>query len=442
MSKINLDRLFHHILKPALGCTEPVAVALASAAATQAAYGWTGVDRTPPDHSIAATSIRLIRVEVSKSIFKNSFAIAIPNAEGHKGLVMSAALGVFCDPGKALRVFEDLHPVHVEAAQQLVSENRIRVEVNERASEVYIKTDVETDVESGGCLIFGEHSSVACLWRNGTVVHGSPNCERAGETQEVDLQQLRAMSFRDVIGLLDRVPSSVIALLRETVSRNMNACRAGIARPMGIGAGYFSNGNGVPTDYSQYLSRLTAAGSDARMSGHPVEIMTSAGSGNQGITATIPIVVYASANFIGEDRMLRALALSHLVTMYLTMHLGYLSAFCGVAIKAGIGAACGLTCLMGGTADDIERTVKIMAATLTGMICDGAKAGCALKVSAAAEMATRAAELSMKKAELPDDNGIIGATADETIANLATLNRSMAPVDQDIIQIMLAKVPR
>jgi L-cysteine desulfidase len=176
------------------------------------------------------------------------------------------------------------------------------------------------------------------------------------------------------------------------------------------------------------------------MSGHPVEIMSSAGSGNQGIMATIPIVVYANTNLIDEQRMLKAVALSHLVTMYVTTYIGYLSALCGVAMKAGIGAACGLTYLMGGGVEDIERAVKIMAATLTGMICDGAKAGCALKVSSAADMATRAATLAIRKAEVPDDNGIVAPTAGETIQNLAKLNQSMRVVDQDIIRIMLGKI--
>jgi L-cysteine desulfidase len=125
--------------------------------------------------------------------------------------------------------------------------------------------------------------------------------------------------------------------------------------------------------------------------------------------------------------------------MYLTCYLGYLSALCGVAIKAGTGAACGLTYLMGGQSPEIERAVKIMAATLTGMICDGAKIGCALKVSSAADMALRAATLAMRKAEVPDDNGIVAATADETIRNLAQLNRSMGGLDEKIIEIMLSK---
>jgi L-cysteine desulfidase len=437
---MNLDRLFHQILKPALGCTEPVAVALASAAACQAAHGWTP-NAGQILHELSAKAIRSIRVEVSKSIFKNGFAIAIPNADGHKGLLMSAALGIFCDPGKQLRLFADLQPNHIALAERMVSENRVRVEVkNDAGSGVFIRTEVELEEGSGACLIYREHANISCLWRNGQVVEGDPDCEQHGQGDSVELEQLKSISFSDLLGLLNDLPESVITLLRETKAKNVNACQIGIGRPMGVGAGYFGAGSKGPRNYTQHLSTLAAAGSDVRMSGYPVEIMSSAGSGNQGITATIPIVVYANAHFIDDDRMLKALAFSHLVTMYLTMHIGYLSAFCGVAIKAGMGAACGLTYLMGGEEEDIDRTVKIMAATLTGMICDGAKAGCALKVSTAAEMATQAAVLSMNRAEIPDDNGIIGSNADETIANLASLNRSMEPVDRDIIQIMLAKV--
>ena len=172
---------------------------------------------------------------------------------------------------------------------------------------------------------------------------------------------------------------------------------------------------------------------------HRIECQSRAGSGNQGVTATIPVVAYARAHSIAEMPMLRAVALSHLVTMYLTCYLGYLSALCGVAIKAGTGAACGLTYLIGGETKEIERAVKIMAASLTGMICDGAKAGCALKVSTAADMALRAANMAMHEAEVPSDNGIVGGTADETIRHLAELNRSMGRLDEAIVEIMLSK---
>jgi L-cysteine desulfidase len=438
---VNLERLFHHILKPALGCTEPVAVALASAAATQAAFGWTPDSAEYQLSSISPESVRTIRVQVSRSVFKNSFAISIPNAAGHKGLLISAALGVFCDPRKSMRLFEDLQPDHVRGAEALAAMNRVRIEIADHApSEVYIRIEVELEHGTGSCMIRNEHSNLACLWQNGAVVHGNSAIEEAAQEYPEEIEELKALKFGELLGLVNELPETVLAFLKQTVEKNVNACKAGLSRPMGIGTGYFGTGNGEQGDFSRYISSMTAAGSDARMSGHPIEIMTSAGSGNQGIMATIPIVAYAKLRFVDEDRMLRAVALSNLVTMYVTSYVGYLSAFCGVAMKSGIGAACGLTYLMGGQAEDIERAVKIMAATLTGMICDGAKAGCALKVSISADMATRAAVLAMRKAEVPDDNGIVGPTADETIRHLVQLNHSMAAVDQNIIQIMLAKV--
>jgi len=436
-NKMNLDVLFRQILKPALGCTEPVAIALATAAAYQASGGWTPNESALSLHDPDVRKIRSLRVIVSRSIFKNAFAISIPNAEGHKGLPMSAALGLFCDPRKGLRLFEDLTPTHIQAAELLVAEKRVTVEVAEGVPEVYIRGEVAFEDE-GCAVIQGEHSNIACLWRSGVVVHGSAE-NNSAKNANILMSELKALSFSELITLVDELPASVIELLRNAVKMNEDACRAGLNRPMGIGTGFFGAGDGAVSVIHQ-LSSLTAAGSDARMSGYPVEIMTSAGSGNQGIMATIPIVIYAKARLIEEEKMLKGLALSHLVTMYLTCYLGYLSALCGVAIKAGIGAACGLTYLMGGGTDDIERAVKIMAATLTGMICDGAKAGCALKVSSAADMALRAATLAIRQAEVPDDNGIVAATADETISNLAKLTQSMGALDENIIEIMLSKI--
>lgn len=429
---MDLAKLFHQILKPALGCTEPVAVALASAAATRAAAGWL------PQQAGVATglplSVSALRAVMSRSVFKNGFAIALPNAEGHKGLHMAAALGRTCDPGKKLRLFEDVKPEDIRAAEAMVQQGQIHVEVVEDVPEVYIRVEADCGPHSGAALIRGEHAHIACLWRDGQIVYGSevdtPLAQDLGP-----IETLKPLSFAQVVELVEDLPISVIDLLRSTVAKNIDACESGLERPMGVGAGYFSNAENIV----QHISSLTAAGSDARMSGHPVEIMTSAGSGNQGVTATIPIVAYARAQQIDEDRMLKAVALSHLVTMYLTCYLGYLSALCGVAIKAGTGAACGLTYLMGGGTPEIERAVKIMAATLTGVICDGAKAGCALKVSTATDMALRAATLAMREAEVPRDNGIIGGTADETIRHLAELNRSMGKLDETIVEIMLSK---
>jgi L-cysteine desulfidase len=439
---MNLESLFHEILKPALGCTEPVAIALATAAAAQASAGWTPASPTLPAPALEASDVHEIRLEVSRNIFKNAFAILIPNSGGRKGIVMSAALGVFCDPRLGMDIFEKVNGEIIRAADSLVQARRIAVAIAANPpSEVYLDVEVEAAAHRGHCTIVGEHSKLACLKRDGALIHGAEVRGHETIARSADAAALKAMTVAQVMELVENLPEGVRSLLRETTEKNVAACKAGIARPMGIGAGYFGTTREAPATLSQYISSLTAAGSDARMAGYPVEIMTSAGSGNQGIIATIPIAAYARMHLLDEERYLQALALSHLMTMYLTAYVGYLSALCGVAIKAGIGAACGLTYAMGGGPEDVERAIKIMAATLTGMICDGAKAGCALKVSSAADTAMRAASLALQKAEVPDDNGIVAVTAEDTIRNLAELSRSMEVVDQKLIEIMLAKIP-
>jgi len=438
---MDIEALFHQILSPALGCTEPVAVALACSAAVQASAGWTPESRELPLPEVREADVHELRIRVSRNIFKNAFAVLIPNSEGHKGIVMAAGLGVFCDPRQQLGLFRDLNGGIIRAAESLVRSQRIQVSVAEDApSDLYIEVEAKLASGSGFCIIRDEHANIVCLKQAGEVIHGSAEMPPDRQRYAPEVIALKAMSLAEVVGLVEELPESVSALLRKVVEKNVQACKMGMTRPVGIGAGYFGTSTEALANFPQYISSFTAAGSDARMAGVAVEIMTSAGSGNQGIVATIPIVVYAQIHFVDEERMLRALALSHLVTMYITTYIGYLSALCGVAIKAGIGAACGVTYAMGGGVEDIERAIKIMAATLTGMICDGAKIGCALKVSSAADMAVRAATLAMRTAEVPDDNGIVAPTAEQTIRNLAELSRSMEPVDQKIIQIMLAKI--
>ena len=433
---MNITKLFHQILKPALGCTEPVAVALASSAAFHAAFGWRpdlGCDVITPQVLDAPR----ISVRVSRSVFKNGFAVAIPNSRGHKGLAISAALGVFCDPKKSLRVFEDLIPMHVQIAEEWVRDNCVAIAVADvPPSDVYIQAEVRVGSKTGMCTIRGEHSNIASLCSNGEEVYCLEPTMAANSNQDFT-SELKTLSFDQLLAMVEALPDAAFQLIRDTVEMNIAACDAALEHPMGIGTGFF--GATAKLNQAQQMASMTAAGSDARMSGHPVHIMTSAGSGNQGVMATIPIVIYGRSEAVEETRMLKGVALAHLVTMYVTMHVGYLSAFCGVAIKAGIGTACGLTYVMGGGLTEIGLAVKMMAATVTGMICDGAKAGCALKVGGTSDMAVRAATLAMNHAEVPYDNGIVGRTPEETVRHLAELGASMEPVDRKIVEIMLSK---
>lgn len=442
---MDLEKLFPRILKPALGCTEPVAVGLAVAAAVRAAAGGGPGGKTayvPP----AGERLKAIRVRVNRNVFKNAFSILIPNAEGHKGIVMAAALGALCDPALDLQLFRALGHEHITSALHLMDEDRVKVDLAENVDtdlfiEAAVSLALDDGVHEGECLIRDRHSNIVRLARDGseTFRRDTPG-ETAEPEEDPGFAELYALRFADIPPLARNLPESVRDLLRRTIELNTVACEAGLAQPLGLGAGFFGLSAGEGDRHTPDVASLTAAGSDARMSGFPVEVMSSAGSGNQGIIATVPVAAFARAHGLPENTLLEAVALSHLVTMHLALHVGYLSALCGVAVKAGIGAACGLVRLMGGTVEDMERAVKIMVATLSGMICDGAKAGCALKVSSSADMALRSAQLALRKMEVPDDNGIVAPTADETIRNLAALGKSMETADDKILAIMQSKL--
>lgn len=442
---IDLERLFHKILRPALGCTEPAAVAYAAAAASRAAGGWTPDWSGPDFPPVLPEHLRRVQVTVNRNIFKNSFSVVIPNTEGRKGILTAAALGPFCDPGLKLGLFSVLNAGLVAAADRLIAERAVQVEVaREDPTGIFIDALVTLEtgqgLQTGRCIIRGDHSAIVLLHRDGRMTYQRPGAEMTGQPPDPDLAGLKAMGLAEVVSLVENLPESVLDLIRKTIAMNTRAYQTALEQPLGIGAGFYRFGCLESEDVFCSVALLAAAGSDARMSGYPVEVMSSAGSGNQGITATIPVAEFARRQGISESRMLRAVALSHLVTMYLTQYIGYLSALCGVAIKAGIGAACGAAYALGGDAGDVERALKVMAATLTGMICDGAKAGCALKVGTTADMAIRAAILATKNVEVPDDNGIVARTPEETIMNLAKLGTAMEMVDQQILEIMKQKM--
>jgi len=442
---MNMERLFHNILKPTLGCTEPVAIALAVSAAGQATAGWYPDGEPLPLVGIPVSAVESVTLRVNKNVFKNCFSIYIPNTQGHKGIQMAAALGIFCDPRRQLEVFSDITPEHTRQAQALIQSGVVRVEVvSAPYTDLFIEADVvivsDAGPVRGSCRIQDQHTKFSLIRRNEQELFRLEGLSESPEEPDDDQKELMKMDIADLLTLVSHLPAPVHDLIHKTIDMNRKASDVGLLEPMGLGTGYYESVE--KGDLITYLASVAAAGSDARMSGYTVEVMSSAGSGNQGIIATMPIVAYAERAGLDEDTMIRAVALSHLVTMYITLYVGYLSALCGVAIKAGIGAACGVAYAMGGRGEEIGRAVKIMAATLSGMVCDGAKPGCALKVGSSADMAVRAASLAIKKMEVSDDNGIVAKTAEETIRNLAELSHSMDVVDQKIIQIMNEKIRR
>lgn len=444
---MDVESILRKTLKPALGCTEPVAVALGVASAVQATAGWSPDNKATPIRSLPAECVESIRVAVNRNVFKNAFSIYIPNAGGHKGILMAAALGVWCNPGMGLELFRDLGNEDVAGARELIEAGKVSIEIvpaddTDLFIEARVRFSQGSKSHEGVCVIRDEHTNLVALECDGREIFRKHSVQHAGQEATAGLQELATLEFKDLVRMADDLPDGLHPLLWRTIELNSKAADTGLEQPLGLGVGYYGIQTADGRNSERFSDSSAAAGSDARMSGYPVEVMSSAGSGNQGIIATMPIFAYCRDNGIEETRMLRAIALSHMVTLYITVHVGYLSSLCGVAIKAGIGAACGITYAMGGGAREVQGAVKIMAATLSGVFCDGAKPGCALKVSSSADMAVRAASMAMKNVDVSDENGIVGDTAECTIQNLARLNRSMDAVEDKIIQILQEKIAR
>jgi L-cysteine desulfidase len=442
---MDIESILHKTLKPALGCTEPAAISLGVAAAVMATEGWSPKNPHIPMKALAVEDVESVRVAMNKSVFKNAFSIYIPNAGGDKGILIAAALGAWCDPSLGLELFRNLAHEDVARARRLIEENKVSIEiVPAEHTDLFIAASVRirrgVEIREGSSIIKDEHTNLVHLACNGREIFRRDSSRQNEQDPGEDLREFARLNFEDLVRLADGIPESLYPLLRKTIDMNRKAAETGLERPLGLGVGYFGAQILGGTGKEVYLAGGAAAGSDARMSGHPIEVMSSAGSGNQGMIATIPVFAYCQENGIDEVRQLRAIALSHLVTLYVTVHVRYLSSLCGVAIKAGIGAACGLTYAMGGGAKEIQQAVKIMAAALSGVICDGAKPGCALKVGSSADMASRAASLAMWSMEVSDENGIVADAAENTIRNLKRLNQSMQAAEDGIIQIMQEKI--
>jgi L-cysteine desulfidase len=444
-ASLEVEQLLRATLRPALGCTEPVAIAYAVAAAVQAPMGWLPEKAGASACVLAEQDIERIRVSVNRNVFKNAFSITIPNTGGQKGVVMAAALGPWCNPDAGLELFAGIDEHAVAAAKRLIERGAVSVEVvAAEHTNLYIEASVRFmhlgSLREGSSLLEDAHTNLILVKSGEQEVFRRVPAGHSPTAPSVE--GLSALTFRDLVQMVEALSEGSRHLIRQTIDLNRRAAESGLSEPLGLGIGFYGLEDSVSPGSADQLSGAAAAGSDARMSGHSVQVMSSAGSGNQGIIATMPIVAYGREKAMGEEVLLRAVALSHLVTLYVTSHMGYLTSLCGVALKAGLGAACGITYAMGGRSTEVERAVKIMAATLSGVICDGAKPGCALKVKSAADAAVHAASLAMRHVEVSGDNGIVADTAEETIRNLGQLNESMKDADEKVVQLLRQKMAR
>ena len=423
-----IDLLKKEIL-PTMGCTEPGAVALAAAYAREA---------------LKEGTVKKIKVTVNANVYKNGVAVGIPGT-GETGFFIAAALGVIKGhPERQLAVLADVLPRELEKAREMVAQNIIEVQVDEEKESLWIQVRLETDRGWSQAVIAEKHTQVISIQRNGEELFSQGSLQ---EGEGLDHRQVLKGDDLRIVHLVEAVeamPLEQLEFLFAGVEMNLLAAKAGIEKRLGMGIGAVYDemvDNGLMSkDLVNYAKILTAAAADARMSGESVAVMSSAGSGNHGITVILP--VYAVADKLGapREKLLRAVALSHLITVYIKIYTGSLSALCGCAVAAATGATAAITWLMGGQITQMEAAMKNLIANLTGMICDGGKVGCALKLSTAAATAVESSLLAQKNIVVPDTNGIIADGIEQTIRNLGKIsNPGMIVTDKVILDVMLEK---
>lgn len=412
--------LLKHEVIPAIGCTEPVAVALCASRAAEK----------------LGSLPEKVEVELSMNVLKNAMGVGIPGT-GMIGLPIAIALGMIV--GKSsylLEVLKDVTPEAVEQGKRYIDEDRISIRLKEDAPDgLYIKVCAYSkDSETQTAIICGEHTRFV---EEDMAAYTADAGTSATEEDETPL------TLRRIYDFITNVDIEEIAFIEESAKMNMQAAEQALKADYGhrIGnmltdsANRLMVGDGTLTHIMAY----TCAACDARMSGAPIQVMSNSGSGNQGIAATVPVAVFARDHKVSHETFLRALALSNLTAIYIKQSLGRLSALCG-CIVASTGSCCAITYMMGGTFTQIGFAVKNMIANLTGMICDGAKPGCSLKLSSGVGTAMLSAILAMQDSSVGNLEGIIDIDVDRSIHNLTSIGReAMQETNRMVVDIMTNK---
>lgn len=409
---------------PAIGCTEPMAVALCTAKAA------TTLGRRP----------ERIEVFLSPNMLKNAMGVGIPGT-GMIGLPIAVSLGALIGkPEYELEVLKDLTPATLEQGKRYINDADIDIKLKQgNVDKLYIEVVCRADNDMAMAIISGSHTHFVYVERNGEVVMDNRGGHGGSDEEEDDIQ----LNFRLVYDFATTAPLDEISFILKTKEYNMKAAEESIKGNYGHCLGKtmdrpLSHGIFGDNIFSHILSR-TASACDARMGGAMIPVMSNSGSGNQGICATNPVVVYAMENENTEEELIRALMLSHLTAIYIKQSLGKLSALCGCVV-ASTGSSCGITYLMGGDYTRICNSVKNMVANLTGMICDGAKPSCALKISSGVSTALLSALLSMEGKCVTSAEGIVDDDVDKCIHNLTSIGAdAMRATDDMVLDIMTHK---
>lgn len=416
--------LIHQEVVPAIGCTEPIAVALCVAKATEA------LGKRPEK----------IDVQLSANILKNAMGVGIPGTD-MIGLPIAVALGALI--GKSayqLEVLKDCTPEAVAEGKRMIESQIITIGLKADIEEkLYIEVTCEAGTDRATAIISGGHTKFVYVSRNDEILLDKRTSDAAqAETASVDLNLKKVYDFATT------APLEELTFILEAKRLNKQAAERSFEGNYGHELGKMLRSSGTEqrimgnNTFTHILS-YTSAACDARMAGAMIPVMSNSGSGNQGIAATLPVVIYAEDNHKSEEELTRALILSHLTAIYIKQNLGKLSALCGCVVAA-TGSSCGITYLMGGDYQQVSFAVQNMIANLTGMICDGAKPSCALKLTSGVSTAVLSAILAMEHKCVTSVEGIIEDNVDRSIRNLTQIGSvGMNETDKLVLNIMTHK---
>ena len=425
-SQKELLKLLREGITPATGCTEPIAVAYAVARAKEQTEG----------------DLESINVQVDSNIYKNGLMVTIPGTK-EKGLIAAAAFGfVAGDSKKGFRVIEDLADEDIIRAKQLMEQKKVVLKLKRDYKGLYIKVILVTRKEKVRVIVLDTHLNIVSIEKIDKNRHFKPYIKKE-QNDNSSTHQIQSYTLEDFLQFSDEISFGELSFLEDGVEMNLKIAQEGLAIKSGVGVKFIEMiKEGIMSDNMITRAQvLCAAASEARMSGSKLPVMSTAGSGNHGITAFLTNYAVAEKQKLPKEKLIRSLALTNLITFFIKSYTGTLSAMCGCGVAAGIGVSAGVVYLLGGNKEKILGALYNMVGSISGVICDGAKNGCAYKLALASGWAVQSALLSLKGAIIHSSDGILDPDFKQLFKNLGYIcDPGMVSTDKAILKIMLKNI--
>jgi len=410
-------------IKPATGCTEPIAVAYAVATARDQVNG----------------KLESLDIQVDPNIYKNGLMVTIPGTK-EKGLIAGGALGfVAGDPKKELRVIDNITEENLKKAKQIIDQQKVKLNLKRNYQGLYIEVILVTDKSKARVIIKDSHLNIVSIEKIDKKENFKPFLVVKNEANPIK-KTVQQYELNDLIKFSHEISIDELDFIKEGIKMNLTIAEEGLKIKNGVGAKFVEmvEEGLMANNVIGRAQILCSAAAQARMSGSRFPVMSTAGSGNHGITAFLTPFAVAEKKNITEEKLVRSLALTNLITMFIKSYTGTLSAMCGCGVAAGIGASAGIAYLLDGNKDQILGAMYNMVGSIAGIICDGAKEGCAYKLALASGWAVQSAILSIKGAIINKNDGILTGNFKELFKNLGyTCNPGMVSTDEAILKVMM-----